>query len=116
MLEVLNTEYMTTARSKGIRSRLVLLRHGFKNALIPIITIIGLTLPDLVAGAVITESLFGWPGMGQLAVKAATGRDFALMMGVILVVATGVLISNLVTDVLYGVADPRVRLGAKCSA
>ena len=81
---------MTTARSKGIRSRLVLLRHGFKNALIPIITIIGLTLPDLVAGAVITESLFGWPGMGQLAVKAATGRDFALMMGVILVVATGV--------------------------
>jgi ABC-type dipeptide/oligopeptide/nickel transport system permease component len=80
---------MTTARAKGIRGRLVLLRHGFKNALIPIITIIGLTLPDLVAGAVITESLFGWPGMGQLAVKAATGRDFSLMMGVILVVATG---------------------------
>jgi peptide/nickel transport system permease protein len=116
MLEVISADYMTTARAKGIRGRLVLLRHGFKNALIPIITIIGLTLPDLVAGAVITESLFGWPGMGQLAVKAATGRDFALMMGVILVVATGVLIANLVTDILYGVVDPRVRLGAKSSA
>lgn len=113
MLEVLNTEYMTTARSKGLRGRIVLLRHGFRNALIPIITIVGLTLPDLVAGAVITESLFGWPGMGQLAVKAATGRDAALMMGVILVVATGVLLSNLITDILYGVVDPRVRLGAR---
>ncbi|MBM4408423.1 MAG: ABC transporter permease [Chloroflexi bacterium] len=113
MLEVLNTEYMTTSRSKGLRGRIVLLRHGFRNALIPIITIVGLTLPDLVAGAVITESLFGWPGMGQLAVKAATGRDAALMMGVILVVATGVLVSNLITDILYGVVDPRVRLGAR---
>lgn len=113
MLEVINTEYMTTARSKGLGGRIVLLRHGFRNALIPIITIIGLTLPDLVAGAVITESLFGWPGMGQLAVKAATGRDAALMMGVILVVATGVLLSNLITDILYGVVDPRVRLGGR---
>jgi peptide/nickel transport system permease protein len=88
-------------------------RHGFRNALIPIITIIGLSLPDLVAGAVITESLFSWPGMGQLAVKAATGRDAALMMGVILIVATGVLIANLITDILYGVVDPRVRLGGR---
>jgi peptide/nickel transport system permease protein len=115
MLETLGTEYMTTARAKGLRGRIVMLRHGFRNALIPVITIVGLTLPDLVAGAVITESLFGWPGMGQLAVKAATGRDAALMMGVILVIATGVLISNLLTDILYGVVDPRVRLGGKGS-
>ena len=111
MLEVLSSDFMTTAKSKGLRGRVVLLRHAFRNALIPIITVIGLTLPDLVAGAVITEQLFGWPGMGQLAVKAASSRDPALMMGVILVVATAVLVANLVVDVLYGVADPRIRLG-----
>jgi peptide/nickel transport system permease protein len=111
MLDVMNSEYVTTARAKGLRPRRVLWRHGFRNALIPIITVIGLTLPDLVAGAVITESLFGWPGMGQLAVKAAEGRDASLMMGVILVIATGVLLANLVTDIAYAFADPRVRLG-----
>ena len=113
MLDVLGAEYVTTARSKGLRSRIVLLRHAFRNALIPIVTIIGLGLPDLVAGAVITETLFGWPGMGQLAVYAASGRDPALMMGVILVIASGVLISNLIVDILYGVTDPRVRLGGR---
>ena len=113
MLEVINADYVTTARSKGLRGRIVLIRHAFRNALIPIITIVGLSLPDLLAGAVVTESLFGWPGMGQLAVKAASGRDPALMMGVILVVATAVLVSNLITDILYGVVDPRVRLGGR---
>src|SRR5438874_2793672 len=98
MLEVLNTDYVTTARSKGLRSRNVLVRHAFRNALIPIVTVIGLFLPDLVAGAVIVESLFGWPGMGQMAVKAASSRDPALMMGVILVVATAVLAANLFVD------------------
>ncbi|MFN8619964.1 MAG: ABC transporter permease [Chloroflexota bacterium] len=113
LLEVMGSEYVTTARSKGLRSRRILWRHGFRNALIPIITVIGLILPDLVAGAVITESLFGWPGMGQLAVKAAEGRDPALMMGVILVIAVGVLIANIITDVAYAIADPRVRLGER---
>ena len=113
LLEVMGSEYVTTARSKGLRSRRILWRHGFRNALIPIITVVGLILPDLVAGAVITESLFGWPGMGQLAVKAAEGRDPALMMGVILVIAVGVLIANIVTDVAYAMADPRVRLGER---
>jgi peptide/nickel transport system permease protein len=111
MLEVLGREYVTTARSKGLGSRIVLLRHGFSNALIPVVTVIGLTLPDLVAGAVVTETLFGWPGMGQLSVEAAASRDAALMMGVIIVVATGVLVCNLIVDVLYAVVDPRVRLG-----
>lgn len=113
LLEVMGSEYVVTARSKGLRPRRVLWRHGFRNALIPIITVIGLILPDLVAGAVITESLFGWPGMGQLAVKAAEGRDPALMMGVILVVATGVLVANIITDIAYAIADPRVRLGER---
>ena len=113
LLEVMGSEYVVTARSKGLRPRRILWRHGFRNALIPIITVIGLILPDLVAGAVITESLFGWPGMGQLAVKAAEGRDPALMMGVILVIAIGVLLANILTDVAYAIADPRVRLGER---
>lgn len=111
ILEVLGSEFVTTARSKGLRSSRVLWRHAFRNSLIPIVTVIGLTLPDLVAGAVITETLFGWSGMGQLAVKAAAGRDAALLMGVILVIATGVLVANLLTDVAYAVVDPRVRIG-----
>jgi peptide/nickel transport system permease protein len=110
MLEVLGREYMTTARSKGLLPRLVLLRHGLQNALIPVITIVGLLLPEMVAGAVVTEQIFAWPGMGSLAVRAAKDRDPALMMGVILVVATGVLISNLLTDIAYAVVDPRVKL------
>ena len=113
VLEVLHSDFVTTARAKGLPGRIVLMRHAFRNALIPIITIVGLSLPDLLAGAVITEALFGWPGMGQLAVKAASGRDPALMMGVILVVATAVLVSNLIVDILYGVVDPRVRLGGR---
>jgi peptide/nickel transport system permease protein len=114
MLEVLSSEFVTTARSKGLRGRIVLIRHAFRNALIPILTIVGLSVSqDLVAGAVITEQLFGWPGMGQLAVKAASSRDPALMMGVILVVATGVLVTNLIVDVLYAVVDPRIRLGKR---
>jgi peptide/nickel transport system permease protein len=113
LLETLGSEYVVTARSKGLRARRVLWTHAFRNALIPIITVVGLILPDLVAGAVITESLFGWPGMGSLAVDAARGRDAALMMGVILVIATAVLVANLITDIGYALADPRVRLGER---
>jgi peptide/nickel transport system permease protein len=113
LLEVMGSEYVITARAKGLRPRRILWRHGFRNALIPIITVIGLILPELVAGAVITEALFGWPGMGQLAVKAAEGRDPALMMGAVLVIAVGVLVANIITDVAYASADPRVRLGER---
>lgn len=113
ILEVMGSEYIVTARSKGLRDRQVLWHHGFRNALIPIITVIGLILPELVAGAVIVESLFGWPGMGQLVVKAASGRDPALMMGVILFIAVAVLIANIITDIAYAFADPRVRLGER---
>ena len=109
MLEVMGSEYMTTARSKGLISRVVLIRHALRNALIPVITLLGLLLPELVAGAVITEQLFAWPGMGSLAVQAASNRDPALMMGVMMVVATGVLFSSLLADVTYAVVDPRVR-------
>ena len=112
MLEVLNSDYVTTARSKGLAPRVVIIRHAFRNSLIPIVTVIGLLLPELVAGAVITEQIFSWPGMGQLAVRAARDRDPALMMGVMLTVAVAVLATNILVDVLYARIDPRIRLGS----
>jgi peptide/nickel transport system permease protein len=111
MLEVLNSEYMTTARSKGLVPRRVIVRHGLSNALIPIITLLAVLLPELVAGAVITETVFNWPGLGQLSVKAAYDRDPAMMMGVVLIVGIAVLISSIVADFAYSVVDPRIRFG-----
>jgi peptide/nickel transport system permease protein len=112
MLEVLNSEYVTTARAKGLMPRTVILRHAFRNSLIPIITVVGLLLPELVAGAVITEQVFAWPGMGQLAVRAASSRDPALMMGVVLVVGMAVIVTNIVVDAFYARVDPRIRFGS----
>jgi peptide/nickel transport system permease protein len=111
MLEVLHSDYVVTARAKGLVPRIVVLRHAFRNSLIPIITVIGLLLPELVAGAVITEQIFAWPGMGQLAVRAARDRDPALMMGVVLVVGSAVLATNLLVDLIYARVDPRIRFG-----
>jgi peptide/nickel transport system permease protein len=109
MLDVLNSEYVTTAHSKGLPNRVVIIRHALRNGLIPIITIIAWLAPEAVAGAVITEQIFAWGGIGQLAVKAAGARDPSLMMGIILITGTAVLIANLVADIAYSVADPRVR-------
>jgi peptide/nickel transport system permease protein len=109
MLDVLSSEYVTTARSKGLVRRQVILRHAFRNGLIPIITIIAWLAPEAIAGAVITEQIFAWNGMGQLAVKAAGARDPSLMMGIILITGITVLIANIVADIGYAVADPRVR-------
>ena len=109
MLEVMGSEYITTARSKGLSARAVLIRHGLRNALIPIITLLAILLPELVAGAVITETVFNWPGLGQLSVRAAADRDPALMMGVVLIVGIAVLVSSIIGDLAYSVADPRIR-------
>ena len=109
MLEVLNSDYIRTARAKGLIARAVLLRHGLRNALPPVITVVALLLPDVVGGAIITEQVFSWPGMGLLAVRAAQDRDPSLMMAIVLMVGAAVLGSNLLADVAYGVADPRVR-------
>jgi peptide/nickel transport system permease protein len=108
MLDVLNSEYVTTARSKGLSYRLVVMRHAFRNGLIPIITILALLIPEAVAGAVITEQVFAWNGMGQLAVKAASARDPSLMMAIILITGIAVLVANIIADIGYAVADPRV--------
>ena len=110
MLEVLRRDYMRTARAKGLSESIVIRRHGFRNALLPVITIVGLLLPQLVAGAVITEQIFSWPGMGQMAVRGAADRDPSVLMGVILVVGIGVMLSNLLADIAYAAVDPRIRL------
>jgi peptide/nickel transport system permease protein len=110
MLEVLDSEYVTTARAKGLTSNVVLVRHALRNALIPIITVVGYLLPELVAGAIITEQVFSWPGMGLLAVRAASQRDPSLMMGIVLMISIAVLIASILTDIAYTYADPRIRL------
>ena len=111
MLEVLRQDYIRTAWSKGLKERLVVWRHALKNALIPVITIIGMEIPLLVSGAVIIENIFALPGLGRLAVTALTARDYPIVSGINLVVATLVIGTNLLTDLTYGYLDPRVRYG-----
>jgi peptide/nickel transport system permease protein len=109
VLEVLGQDYVRTARAKGLKERLVLYRHALRNALLPIITLAGLQVPNLFAGAVITEQVFAWPGMGFFAIQAIGARDYPIVMAVTLVSATLVVIGNFLADVFYAVADPRVR-------
>ena len=110
MLEELSSDYVRTARAKGLSTGAVLFRHAFRNALIPIITIVGLQFGTLLAGAIVTESIFAWPGLGRLTVQAISARDYPLLQGCILVIAVSYVFVNLLTDVLYAVVDPRVRL------
>jgi len=109
MLDVLSMDYITVARAKGLRERAVTSRHAFRNALLPVLTLIGLRLPFLFSGSVIIEVVFTWPGMGLLAVESISKRDYPAIMGVTLVMALVVLLANLITDVSYAVADPRIR-------
>lgn len=109
MLEVLHQEYVTTARAKGLRERAVIVRHALRNALLPIITIIGLRMPALIGGSVLIETVFNYPGIGLTMVSATKGLDYPLLMGGVLVTGIVVLLSNLIVDVAYGVADPRIR-------
>ena len=109
MLEVLRQDYIRTAWAKGLRERVVITRHAIKNALIPVVTLIGLELPMLVGGAVIIENIFNLPGLGQLAVTALTERDYPVVSGVNLFFAAAVLGANLIIDLIYPYLDPRVR-------
>ena len=108
MLEVLQEDYIRTARSKGLKQKLVIIKHGLKNALIPVITIIGMSIPSLVGGAVVTEQVFGWPGVGSLMVTAIEARDYPVIMGVTVMIAVAVLLANILTDLAYGLVDPRI--------
>jgi peptide/nickel transport system permease protein len=110
MVEELSSDYVRTARAKGIPETSVLFRHAFPNALIPVITIVGLQFGSLLAGTIVTESIFSWPGIGRLAVQAISARDYPLLQGCILIIAVSYVGVNLITDVVYAVVDPRVRL------
>ena len=111
MLEALQQDYVLTARAKGLRERFVLVRHALRNALIPVLTVIGLQIGHLMGGVVIAETIFAIPGMGRLAVDSIFFRDFPVVQGVVLVMAVAVLVANFITDVLYAVVDPRIRYG-----
>jgi len=107
MLEVLNQDYVTTARAKGLAGRHVVLRHALKNALIPVLTVIGVQIGRLIGGTVVIETIFAVPGMGKLAVGSIFFRDFPVVQAIVLILGTAILLSNLITDLLYGVVDPR---------
>src|SRR5512143_1706074 len=109
MLEVLRQEYITTARAKGVREYFVIVRHALKNALIPMVTVFGLQFGQLMAGAVVIETVFSRPGIGRLIVDAILAKDFPLVQGIVLVVATSYVIVNLIVDMAYAYLDPRIR-------
>jgi peptide/nickel transport system permease protein len=111
-LEVIHQDYIRAAKAKGLGERVVMFRHALRNALIPVITLAGLQFPFLLGGAIITEQIFNWPGMGRLAVEAITQRDYPTIMGINLLAAVMVIFGNLTADVLYGVVDPRIRYQA----
>ena len=110
MLEELSSDYVRTARAKGLGTTAVLFRHAFRNALIPVITILGLQFGTLLAGTIVTETIFSWPGIGRLTVQAISSRDYPLLQGCILVISISYVLVNLLTDLLYSFIDPRVRL------
>ena len=109
LLEVLDQDYVRTARAKGMRDRLVLVRHALPNALIPVVTILGLQLGDLLSGAIIIETIYAWPGVGRLTIQAIEWRDYALLQANILFIVIVFLLVNLLTDLTYGWLDPRIR-------
>jgi peptide/nickel transport system permease protein len=108
MIEVLNSDYIRTARAKGLSKATVVLRHGLKNALIPTVTVLGLQVGGLLGGAFIIETVFAWHGIGALAVRAISQRDFPVIQGVIVVVATTYVLVNLLVDLIYRFLDPRI--------
>ncbi len=110
VLDVLGLDYVRTARAKGLPESHVLYRHALRNALIPVATVVGGSLPALLAGAATTEYVFSWPGMGRLAVDAAGSRDYPVVMGLVLIAAVLILVGNLLSDILYGLIDPRIQL------
>ncbi len=109
MLEVIGQDYIRTARAKGVPERTVILKHAWRNALLPIITLLGYVLVVLVEGSIVVETIFTWPGMGLLAVDALSNKDYPLVMGVVLLSSAMILLGTLLSDILYAVVDPRVR-------
>jgi peptide/nickel transport system permease protein len=110
MLQVLRLEYIIFARSKGLSESKVLLRHALRNAILPVVTIVGLNVRTLIAGAVLTETVFSWPGLGRLTYDAIYARDYPVLLGMFMMIGIIVVVSNLLTDIAYTRLDPRIRL------
>lgn len=108
LLEVLNEDYIKTARSKGIKESKVIIRHAFRNALIPIVTLIGISVPYIIGGAVVTEQIFSWPGIGSLMILSINNRDYPVIMGITVLISVTVLCANIILDVIYASLDPRI--------
>ncbi|MDL2234243.1 ABC transporter permease, partial [Ruminococcaceae bacterium OttesenSCG-928-L11] len=109
MLEVIKQDYVRTARAKGLKESVVIFRHAFRNAIIPIITLLGFQIPSLLSGAVVTENIFGYPGIGKISVEASLNRNYPLIMGINAMLALVTLLSTIVADILYAAADPRIK-------
>jgi ABC-type dipeptide/oligopeptide/nickel transport system permease component len=109
MLEVLRKDYVTTARSKGLAEKVVVLKHMLRNALIPVVTLIGMSLGMMFAGSVLTETVFSWPGLGRLTYDSIFNRDYPVLMGIFIFVSVAIIIANLLTDLVYSLLDPRIR-------
>jgi peptide/nickel transport system permease protein len=109
MLEVIRKDYIRTARAKGLSERLILWRHAFRNTAIPVVTIMGIQLGALLGGAVVTETVFSWPGIGRLAIQSIYNRDYAVVQATVFLTAVWFVLINLAVDVLYGWLDPRIR-------
>lgn len=108
MLEVMEADYIRTARAKGLLEYQVIIRHAIGNALIPMVTTVGMSLPFIIGGAVVTEQIFGWPGLGTLMIQSINARDYPCIMGITVFVTLVVLVGNLITDIIYGLLDPRI--------
>ena len=113
LVEVMNQDYIRTAKAKGLSKRSIIFHHALKNALIPVVTYIGMDFGAMLAGAILTETVFNWPGVGQMTYVAITQRDWPIVMGSITVIVIVVMIINLIVDVSYAFLDPRIRLGNK---
>jgi peptide/nickel transport system permease protein len=109
MLEVIRQDYIRTAQAKGLRQRVTIMRHAFKNAILPLVTLVGLTIPDLFGGALVVENVFGYRGIGQLTIESLNSNDYSVAMACVMMLAFLTVVGNLLADVLYGVLDPRVR-------
>ncbi|WP_282937525.1 ABC transporter permease [Paenibacillus sp. RC67] len=110
MLEILGQDYIRTARSKGLAEKLVIYKHAFRNSLIPVVTIMALQISTLISGALITETIYAWPGMGQLIIQAVNTRDMAIVQAAVFVIALLVIISNMLADLIYRILDPRIKI------
>ena len=108
MLEIIHQDYIRTAAAKGLHNRVIIYKHAFRNAAIPLVTVVAIDLPVLFAGALFTETVYSWPGMGRLFVDSATRFDYSIVMGIVAAIAFLVVLSNLIADVVYGILDPRI--------